>query len=298
MRLIGHLPSETSAATFSDFLYVQGITNSVESEKEGWAVWIHSEDELAKARDLLRVYVGNPQDPQFHRQARQARELKQQEVQEEVAAEQRVFGREQVFRSVLPFAAGPLTLVLIAASTLVTVVYSFGWNKELIQALFISPAEILKGQVWRLITPIFLHQSLLKDLGFLHLLFNMLWLFDLGSMIEARQSTRRLAVLVVVIAALSNLGQYYVSGPSFGGMSGVVYGLLGYIWMKGKFDPASGLFLHQQTVTMMLIWFFACLFHLIPNVANTAHAVGLGVGMAWGFLSSFRPDPDNSVGPF
>lgn len=295
MRLIGHLPSEASAATFSDFLYVQGITNSVESEKEGWGVWIHSEDELAKARDLLRAYVGNPQDPQFHRQARQARELKQQEVQEEVAAEQRVFGRQQVFRSVLPFAAGPLTLVLIAASTLVTAVYSFGWSKELIQALFISPPEIMKGQVWRLITPIFLHASFFQSLGFLHLLFNMLWLFDLGSMIEARQSTGRLAVLVVVIAVLSNLGQYYASGPSFGGMSGVVYGLLGYIWMKGKFDPASGLFLHQQTVTMMLIWFFACLFHLIPNVANTAHAVGLGVGMAWGFLSSFRADPDRPV---
>ena len=68
---------------------------------------------------------------------------------------------------------------------------------------------------------------------------------------EARQGTWRLASLVVVIAALSNLGQYYVSGPNFFGISGVVYGLFGYIWMKGKFDPASGLFVNgdKDTVT-------------------------------------------------
>jgi len=56
--------------------------------------------------------------------------------------------------------------------------------------------------------------------------------------------------------------------------------------MKGKFDPGSGMFLHPQTVTMMLIWFFVCLVGLIPHIANTAHGVGLGVGVAWGFISS------------
>jgi GlpG protein len=87
---------------------------------------------------------------------------------------------------------------------------------------------------------------------------------------------------------LSNLAQYYYKGPVFGGMSGVIYGLLGYVWIRGKFDPASGLYLHSYNVMMMLIWFFACLFNLIPNVANAAHAVGLVVGMAWGYLSSLR----------
>src|SRR6266511_3501207 len=53
MRLIGHLPSETSATTFSDYLYVQGITNEVEAEKEGWAIWIHSEDECSQAKEML-----------------------------------------------------------------------------------------------------------------------------------------------------------------------------------------------------------------------------------------------------
>jgi GlpG protein len=61
--------------------------------------------------------------------------------------------------------------------------------------------------------------------------------------------------------------------------------------MKGKFDPSSGIFVHPQTMTMMLVWLFLCMTPLMPlianiKVANTAHAVGLVVGVAWGFLSS------------
>jgi len=71
-------------------------------------------------------------------------------------------------------------------------------------------------------------------------------------------------------------------------MSGVVYGLLGYIWMRGKFDPGSGLYLHPTTLTMMIIWFFACFTPIVPHVANAAHAGGLVMGIAWGYLSSLR----------
>ena len=77
-------------------------------------------------------------------------------------------------------------------------------------------------------------------------------------------------------------------GPVFGGMSGVVYGLLGYVWIRGKFDPGSGLYLHSYTVTMMIIWFVACLTGVLGPIANTAHAAGLVMGMAWGYLSSLR----------
>jgi GlpG protein len=148
------------------------------------------------------------------------------------------------------------------------------WNTSL--------PEICHGQIWRLITPIFIH------FGTWHILFNLLWLHDLGSMIEGRQSSGRLAVLVLVIGACSNLAQFYYRGPMFGGMSGVVYGLLGYVWIRGKFDPGSGLYLHPTTVIMMILWFLACFTPLVPNVANAVHTVGFGMGIAWGYLSSLR----------
>jgi membrane associated rhomboid family serine protease len=140
----------------------------------------------------------------------------------------------------------------------------------------------MRGEVWRVITPIFIH------FGPLHILFNLLWLRDLGSMIEGRQSTWYLGLLVLVMAIGSNVAQFLVSGPVFGGMSGVVYGLLGYVWLRGKFDPASGLFLHQSTVVMMMIWFVAGYTGILGNIANTAHAAGLGIGAAWGYLASLR----------
>src|ERR1051326_3583540 len=113
----------------------------------------------------------------------------------------------------------------------------------------------------------------------------MLWLLDLGTMIERRQSTGLLAALVLVIGVLSNFGQYLYDGPGFGGMSGVVYGLIGYIWLRGRTDPGSGLFLHRTTVTMAMIWFVLCLVNVIPKVANGAHTVGFVTGAAWGYLS-------------
>src|SRR5205814_9740200 len=97
-----------------------------------------------------------------------------------------------------------------------------------------SLIEIKNGQLWRLITPIFVHG------GFLHLLFNMWWMRDLGFMIEQRKGSLRLALMVLLVAIPSNIAQYMTAGPWFGGMSGVVYGLFGYIWMKGKFSPHEG----------------------------------------------------------
>ena len=43
-----------------------------------------------------------------------------------------------------------------------------------------------------------------------------------------------------------------------------------------------------MTVAMMMIWFVACFTPLVPHVANATHAVGLALGMAWGYLSSLR----------
>jgi GlpG protein len=182
------------------------------------------------------------------------------------------------------FGIAPLTLVLIVISVLVTILTDMGRSETYAPyfyiSMYIKPVlpEIRSGEVWRLITPIFIH------LGFIHILFNMLWLKDLGTVIERLQGPWRLALLVGLIGVASNLGQYFISGPGFGGMSGVVYGLLGYIWLRGKFDPASGFYLDRRIVWFMGIWFLICLFSY--RVANTAHAVGLGVGLVFGYLSA------------
>jgi GlpG protein len=141
---------------------------------------------------------------------------------------------------------------------------------------------VLRGEVWRLVTPIFLH------FGIWHLLFNLLWLFQLGSMIERRLGTGTLAAVVLGTAALSNLAQALVSGPNFGGMSGVVYALAGYVWMRGKHDPNADVYLDPQSMQWLLIWLVLCFTGLLGPVANTAHVVGLVAGAVWGRLAAWR----------
>lgn len=295
--MIGHLADEKAARTFADYLYVQKIESHLDYEKpDGWGIWVNDEDKVEEAARLLTVFRANPSDPKYRAEARSAAELRAEAEKGEETYRKKVRDRRQLFRPLTAYGFGPVTLVLIVISVLVTIFSSGGDNPQAIMRLFITDytvsgnyvawngglPEIVHGQVWRLVTPIFIHY------GFLHIFFNMLCLRDLGSMIEARQSSWLLAVLVLVIAVCSNLAQYYYGGPAFGGMSGVVYGLLGYIWMRGKFDPGSGLYLHPTTVTMMIIWFFACFTPLIPHVANATHAAGLGLGLAWGYLSSLR----------
>src|SRR5262249_30799680 len=70
--------------------------------------------------------------------------------------------------------------------------------------------------------------------------------------------------------------------PLFGGMSGVVYGLFGYVWMKSRYEPGLGLAMSPNTVFIMVGWFFLCLFGAVGAVANVAHGVGLLAGMAIG----------------
>ena len=294
MRLIGHLADEKAARTFADYLYVQGIQGHVEFEKpDGWGIWINEEDRLKEAAGLLTTFRQNPADPKYRAEAKSATELRAEAEKEEAKYRKKVSDRRQLFQPLRDYGFGPLTFGLIAISVVVFFLSKFGNDPRPVIGLFITEfnahgplgrvlPEVMHGQVWRLVTPIFVHFDPL------HILFNMLWLRDLGSMIEGRQSTWLLAILVLVIAVCSNLGQFLIAGPVFGGMSGVVYGLLGYIWMRSKFDPGSGLYVHPSTVTMMIIWFFACFTPLIPHVANGAHAVGLVMGIAWGYLSSLR----------
>merc|ERR1712023_393306 len=80
------------------------------------------------------------------------------------------------------------------------------------------------GDWWRLVTPTLIH------FGWLHVVFNCLWLWEFGQRIEHRLGSANLLGLYVVSAMLSNYSQYWWEGPSiFGGMSGVVYAFMGLI---------------------------------------------------------------------
>lgn len=136
-------------------------------------------------------------------------------------------------------------------------------------------------QFLRMISPILLHG------GVLHLVFNMLWLWELGKRIELRQGTLAVALVVVVLALLSNTAQYlYGGGNRFGGMSGVVYGLFAYVWMWQLIQPAARLGLPRALLVFMLLSLVAMTALQLEMIANEAHLGGFGAGLLIGLVSA------------
>lgn len=174
----------------------------------------------------------------------------------------------------------PAVSLLIIASILGGLIASF--LPQLQRVLFFG--SLASGEYWRLITPIFLH------FGLVHLVFNCLWLSMLGSRIEQLTSSLHLILLVLLSGAISNMAQFVWSGSVyFGGMSGVVYALLGYIWIKQKIVPHPLLQLPPGIVGFMLGWLLVCMTGILDllmgvGVANAAHLGGLVIGMLLGCI--------------
>jgi GlpG protein len=156
--------------------------------------------------------------------------------------------------------------------------------------------KIQEGQLWRFITPCFLHGDIF------HLFFNMLWLMVLGKQIEGRLLSFRYILLICLLGVISNTAQYMITGPNFIGFSGVLCGMLGFIWMRQKYAPWEGYQLDRLTLFFMLIFVLGMAgiqitsfvlqkffnIHFSANLANTAHIVGGLVGIGAGRISFFN----------
>jgi GlpG protein len=251
------------------------------------------EDQITRAVEELETFLRDPMQARYTQAVNPARQKREEAGRAEIEASRRRFSASQVFHPPWYKRIGPVTLVLTGFSVAVFILMQVNlplvveWlsiiRLETRDGGLYGSTEFLhdvkRGQLWRLATPIFMHSWIL------HIFFNMWWLLDLGAAIERRFSSHYLLLLVLVIACLSNLAEYAFSSPSFGGMSGVVFGLFGFIWMRGKFDPNAGIFMPRQTVILLMIWFVICLSGILP-IANYAHAGGLFVGGLWGYVSA------------
>jgi GlpG protein len=138
------------------------------------------------------------------------------------------------------------------------------------------------GQYWRLVTPVFLHFS------WLHIVFNSLWLWELGARVERVLGHFNMFMLFLVIAIVSNVSQFAFGGAGlFGGMSGVVYGLLGFSWVAPLLQPGWPIKPASSIMLVMTGWLVLCMAGMVEvlgfgAIANAAHVGGLLCGAILG----------------
>jgi membrane associated rhomboid family serine protease len=139
-------------------------------------------------------------------------------------------------------------------------------------------SEIREGQVWRLVTSILPHGDPI------HLAFNLLWMWVLGTLVEDVFGHVRTLLLVLVLAAGSGAAEYaFVHGGI--GLSGVGYGLVGFLWVLSRRDERFRGAVDAQTVQLFVGWFFLCIVLTAANVwhvANVAHGIGAVMGLLAG----------------
>lgn len=275
------------ALALSDYLRAQGIPNRVEAVEAGFSILVDRADDAERALAEAQGFVSNPEDPKYWQASWQTGHLQ----------------KDAVYAPAPPVAAawwGRAGWVTRGVAIVCVLVY-LGLNADF-PAVFGAlhfPAGItvaaVQGQWWRLLTPALLHFSLL------HIAFNLLWWWELGGLVERFQSSWRLLALTLVIAMVSNAAQFLAYGPQFGGLSAVIYGLLGYLWLYPLADPQAPFRLRGGIVIFMVGWLalgYTGIFDALFGIAisNNGHLAGLlvggGLGVLLGLVNYRRPAPE------
>jgi GlpG protein len=290
--MLGTWPNRQEAGYFWGYLQCQGIESHIDAEDDGVVIWVEKDDDLPRAKQFWTEFQANPQAEQFQVDVKAILKSKAKPKTSRV----KNVRMQDVWYKQMHGSPPVVTAILIALSIIISLVTEFGHNMERVgHKVFISEyethsiahpqptveerlkfglMEVRQGEVWRLVSPIFLHLSPL------HLIFNMFWMYSLGRYMESQLGPVKFALFVLGAGVFSNLLQFYWAGPAFGGMSGVVYAIFGYIWLSG-YLRISAFQLDDIYVTMFFIWLMLGLFGMVAHVAHGAHLGGMAFGLAW-----------------
>ncbi len=270
------LTTEINLLRVSQFLTSQGIFHRINEESGQQIIWVEGEQQVALVREALDACpfeetnpgpIGDNSNVEGKRT--------------------RVAGLYNVLRA---YARSPVSMSMIAACVIVAVFSSLGTQPQRVAFLFYplldtsgftallisidSASELLRS-----FSPMLLH------FGELHLVFNMLWLWYFGRQLESSHPRWLFVVLILLCSFMGNTTQYLYSGyNNFGGMSGVVYGLLGYTWIIHKFMPGSRLLINNSMFMVFVIALILMEITASSWIATAAHVGGLISGLLFGIL--------------
>ncbi len=256
-RLLTSTDSEFIGQLYQ-YLRQHGIPVSVTEQGQQLELWLHQSSYEAAAKELIQTFKNNPPTSQTTPSQGQTRSS---------------------LLSDLLRNTGWLTRVTAGIAVLMFLLLNMA-PEAILGSLRISHYYDAYpfAQPWRFLTPVLLHFSLM------HLVFNVFWWWYLGGRIERYLGTSWLLALLLFSGVTANVAQYAVSGPNFGGLSGVVYGLLGFCWIY-SFGRRTALWLPPGLIVFMIGWLLLGYTGVLwVNIANEAHLAGLLSGCLAGFV--------------
>lgn len=183
----------------------------------------------------------------------------------------------------------PVTAAVLLLSCFISLITGFGSFLTPLSWFIFEPNAVLHGQIWRLWTPMFLHFPTM-GIVIAHLAFNMVWWCLFATVVERKDGSRFLLWLLLLSGLLTTLCQGFFSGAFnhlvvFGGMSGVVYTLCGYLMLRQRLDKRYIVPFNPQLWVIMLVFLLLGLVGVFgQQVGNAAHFSGLLVGFLLALL--------------
>ena len=297
MSNIAVIPLEFDLSVFSRWLRVQGVVHKIVEENGGQILLLQDERYEQQVSEALTRYIQN----EGFRITLQS-ELDQLEKNVNKKARFRVARSPSLYPRATPSQA-PVIFFLIGISVLVAALTNFGQGGPILRALLIvDPFQtnlnvadmagrwtalldvLIRGEFWRLISPDFIHFNAM------HITFNLLMIWVLGGQLEIQKGSASFIALVIFVSIISNIAQLLDTGYFFGGLSGVVYGLVGYCWLWKTFDKK--IFFPMPLLKFSLFWLLLGYTPVtewlgLGKMANSAHLYGLIAGLVWAAISLY-----------
>lgn len=307
MRLLKTFTEQAPCERLYSYLIVQGIPVEVHEEGSGLSLWIKNEDQVPKAKEILAKFEENPNASEFagHERAAQQKLAEQQAHRERVARNTMQPGRNWRqsssggFDLSRAFQETPIICFTLLIAILVFVAPKFSFNLNAQPYLLFQTYGEIRGsqetgplpttldllpwsEPWRFLGPIFLHASVM------HILFNCWCIWDFGRQIEQREGKWLTLLLIIFSGAASNTMQAMLVSPLFGGLSGVAYAMIGFVWMRLTMPAGQGYVLSPGTAVIAMIWLGLGFAQDLPGMnnmsgarmANFCHLGGLLAGVA------------------
>ncbi|MDE1248198.1 rhomboid family intramembrane serine protease GlpG [Vibrio aestuarianus] len=272
LRLIT-LNNPRMAQAFIDYMASRRIEIQMMPEGSGqFVLWLLDDQYQVETEAELTQFLQNPNNKKYQAASWDVAETRNNHFQY----------RSPSMLAMVKAKAGPLTLGVMSVCLVIFTLQQFGLANEVFSALHFPAVTGQQWQIWRWFSHALLHFSVL------HIVFNLLWWWQLGGDIEKKLGSFKLGQLFLLSAALSGAAQYWVEGANFGGLSGVVYALVGYLWMLDWRAPNVGLQMPKPLIGFMLVWLVLGFVQPFMAIANSAHLAGLVAGVALGLNDASR----------